>query len=231
MVHLLTLNPSLRIFFRKFSCHTAMTSPNSVFLDPFCLRQFEGSFQGTRIQCIPEDFIQHINQFIAQNPNCFEEGYAPFCKHIFIPNFTDARIGYLAITPDNESLLRSGYESRTTDELPVLTRWFDAKDVDVPQASVLDLILYSREQIILENSALSKTVGPDHPMNQPGFTSCQWGLISIKSQDVFRELPMTPITMMRNALGKHEGGSGVPLEKIKYMASVDFWCKHALVKS
>ena len=30
------------------------------------------------------------------------------------------------------------------------------------------------------------------------------------------EIPMNPITMMRNALGKSEGGSGVPLEREKY---------------
>jgi hypothetical protein len=28
-----------------------------------------------------------------------------------------------------------------------------------------------------------------------------------------KETPMEPITMMRNALGKTEGGSGVPLDR------------------
>ena len=41
---------------------------------------------------------------------------------------------------------------------------------------------------------------------------------------------MDPITMMRNALGKEEGGSGVQLEKEKYMQSVKYWEKHAIVK-
>ena len=36
--------------------------------------------------------------------------------------------------------------------------------------------------------------------------------------------------MMRNALGKEEGGSGVPLEREKYRASVDFWRERAPVK-
>ena len=40
---------------------------------------------------------------------------------------------------------------------------------------------------------------------------------------------MTPITMMRNALGKEEGGSGVPLDKAKYMESVAYWQNHAIV--
>ena len=36
--------------------------------------------------------------------------------------------------------------------------------------------------------------------------------------------------MMRNSLGKEEGGSGVPLDKEKYKASVEFWSKNALIK-
>lgn len=38
-----------------------------------------------------------------------------------------------------------------------------------------------------------------------------FGIISVKPQDVPHETPMDPITMMRNALGKEEGGSGVKL--------------------
>jgi hypothetical protein len=41
---------------------------------------------------------------------------------------------------------------------------------------------------------------------------------------------MNPITMMRNALGKEEGGSGVPLNKKDYLEAVEFWSKNALVK-
>ena len=57
-----------------------------------------------------------------------------------------------------------------------------------------------------------------------------WGIISVKAQDVDYELPMQPITMMRNALGKEEGGSGVPIVRDEYFRSVDFWSKHAPLK-
>ena len=36
------------------------------------------------------------------------EGYAPFCKHVFVPNFTSAQLSTLRITKYNEHLLRSG---------------------------------------------------------------------------------------------------------------------------
>jgi hypothetical protein len=56
-----------------------------------------------------------------------------------------------------------------------------------------------------------------------------WGIISIKPQDSFDEIPMEPITMMRNALPLSEGGSGTPLTREKYMESVAFWKEHARI--
>lgn len=41
---------------------------------------------------------------------------------------------------------------------------------------------------------------------------------------------MQPITMMRNALGREYGGSGVPLDEGKYRESVAFWSKHVAIK-
>jgi hypothetical protein len=49
---------------------------------------------------------------------------------------------------------KSGYEQRKEGELAVLVEWVDASDVPPPLASHLDVILYSREQITLENIAM-----------------------------------------------------------------------------
>jgi hypothetical protein len=40
---------------------------------------------------------------------------------------------------------------------------------------------------------------------------------------------MQPITMMRNALGREEGGSGVALGRDAYEASVAYWQGHAAI--
>jgi hypothetical protein len=56
-----------------------------------------------------------------------------------------------------------------------------------------------------------------------------WGIISIKPQLEDYETPMTPITAMRNALSKSEGGSGVPLDRQAYMQAVAFWSEHAMI--
>jgi len=41
---------------------------------------------------------------------------------------------------------------------------------------------------------------------------------------------MTPVTMMRNALGPEQGGSGEPLNLDKYRESVEFWNLQAMIK-
>ena len=63
--------------------------------------------------------------------------------------------------------------------------------------------------------------------NDPNPETAPWGIVSIKAQDVDYELPMAPITAMRNALGKEEGGSGVPLDRDEYLKAVAYWKDHA----
>ena len=50
------------------------------------------------------------------------DGYAPFCKHVFVRNFVGAKLGALQISDDNKHLLQCGYSRRRPEELPVLTR-------------------------------------------------------------------------------------------------------------
>jgi len=110
--------------------------------------------------------------------------------------------------------------------LPVLTRFFPAGTVaeeDLPIATYLDVILYSREQIKKENAAMG-----DEPTSE--FDAVPWGVVSVKPQTVDFELPMNPITAMRNALGEEHGGSGKPIDRKEYMEAVDFWDKHAVAR-
>ena len=93
---------------------------------------------------------------------------------------------------------------------------------EAPKAPSLDVILYSYQQVQEENKAKGE-IDP-HDFNY------EWGVVGVKTQEVEFELPMQPITVMRNALGKEEGGSGVPMEREKYLQAVEFWSKHALIK-
>eukprot|EP00286_Rhodomonas_abbreviata_P015844 CAMPEP_0181340414 /NCGR_PEP_ID=MMETSP1101-20121128/29823_1 /TAXON_ID=46948 /ORGANISM="Rhodomonas abbreviata, Strain Caron Lab Isolate" /LENGTH=259 /DNA_ID=CAMNT_0023451541 /DNA_START=253 /DNA_END=1030 /DNA_ORIENTATION=+ len=191
-------------------------------LDGFAKRQWDPEYKGLVITGMTQEEVEaKVNEIYWENPTLVD-GYAPFCKHIFVPNFLEGALCEAApITDENRHLLLSEYQARKPEELPVLVRWFPKEKVKAPLATHLDLILYSREQIIKETQAMGKEV--------PEGEAPPWGLISIKAQGIDKEIPMQPITMMRNTLGKEEGGSGVPMDRAKYAESVEYWSKHATI--
>lgn len=203
----------------------SLPAGDTFFLDNFAARQWnDASYTGTQLSHDQADFVQRIHaHHLSGAP--LVDGYAPFCKHLFIPNFTDATVGALKITPDNKHLLNSGYIKRRPEELAVLARWFPSNAVpNPPTAKYLDIILYSRVQLIKEYEALPST---DKTQDLP---DAPWGIISIKSQDEGHETPMQPITMLRNSLGREEGGSGVCIDRKAYEASVAYWECHAVIQ-
>ena len=115
----------------------------------------------------------------------------------------------MPVTDANRHLLCSAYEARNRAELPVLVRWFEG--LQAPVADYLIAILYSREQLLQEGSPID----------------ADWGVVGCLYTDAPAEMPMAPITMMRNALGVAEGGSGVPLDAAAYRRSVEYWSSHA----
>lgn len=153
-----------------------------------------------------EAFEAYLN---AHPPLAVLDGYAPFCKLHVHRNCTSTRCMAVPITDANRHLLRSDYEARTRDELPVLVRWFEG--VDAPVAEYLVVILYDRAQLAREGTAID----------------ADWGVVGCLYTMTPEELPMAPITMLRNALGVEEGGSGVPLDREAYRRSVAFWSVHA----
>ena len=200
----------------------------SIILDEFAYRHWDNpNYHGARITTMTkEEFIEYVRKYISENggfDKCSVEGYAPFCRHIFMPNPTDARVDSVLITPEIEPLIKSGYCARRDDELPVLCRWISAADLPngVPKANVLDLIFYNHEQLKLEAEAMKFDVHPGE---------WDWGLISIKGQDKPGEIPMQPITAMRNALGREYGGSSVPIDEKKYRESAEYWNKYISVQ-
>jgi hypothetical protein len=175
--------------------------------------------------CDKEAFVRRVHQLHAEGASLVD-GYAPFCKHVFIPNEWGCLASALPVTDANVGLLRSGYTRRRPEELPVLARWFPADLVTVHVASHLDVILYSREQMEKEYAAM--------PAADRGASAAlpgaPWAIISIKAQDEGHETPMQPITMLRNALGREQGGSGVALDREAYEAAAAYWETHAVVQ-
>lgn len=185
----------------------------------FALRNWEPGASGTRVEGIsPDELVARCNAAVAagQAP---VPGYAPFCTHLFLENDTPTRCGFAPITPANAHLVRCGYRARRAGERAVLERWFEG--LEPPVASWLDVILYSREQLEAEAAA--------YP-GEGDVPDCDRGIVSVIGTLEPREPPMPPITQMRNALGRAEGGSGRPIDRQAYDAAVAFWERHAAVR-
>lgn len=176
----------------------------SIVLTEFArVRLFPREPRANTIQDItPGAFERYLND----NPPLHDlPGYAAFCRLHVHRNWTSTRCLTVPITDANRHRLRSGYEARQRSELPVLVRWFEG--VEPPVADYLIPILYSRDQLAAEGSPID----------------ADWGVVGCLYTSEPAEIPMAPVTMMRNALGVAEGGSGVPLDPEAYRRSVAFW--------
>ena len=67
--------------------------------------------------------MEKIHEYYAKDTYPLHDGYAPFCKHLFVENFVGTPSGVMEITEDNVQLLRSDYIRRRPEELAVLTRY------------------------------------------------------------------------------------------------------------
>ncbi len=152
------------------------------------------------------EFLATLN---SREPEAVLDGYADFCKLHVHPNWTQTACQVVPLGPENEARMGSAYEARADGELPVLTRWLEG--VAPERARYLIVILYSREQMASEGEQID----------------ADWGIVGCLATMQPRETPMAPITLLRNALGVQEGGSGVPLDRAAYEESVQFWSTHA----
>ena len=219
-----------------------MENIKNIKITDFAKRHFDPKFGGTKITDMSvEEFELKLNSElnlyygIREGRNFLEitsdikallPGYADFCKLVCVKNTTSARTGSLPITMANYQYLRSGFSSRTPNELAVMERWFELP-IPAPRAEYLMVVLYSKEQVNKERNVEIEKNGPGGWA--PDFEG-DWGVVAILGQMYAGEEPMKPITMMRNALGIEEGGSGVTIDKQRYAKSVAFWSENATVK-
>jgi len=219
----------------------------------FAERHFDKDFGGTKILDITKEEVENKlnNLYVEHSDNNYAnyltllagddvkvmDGYADFCKLVAVKNFTDAKVGSMPITLENYQYLRSGYSARRESELSVFSRWLELP-LGKPKAEYLVFVLYSKEQIDKESQAdYEKEIKKwdESPFSyskpeEPKAFGADWGVVAILGQSHSNEEPMKPETMLRNALGKEEGGSGVALDREAYIKSVKFWDKNATVK-
>lgn len=184
-----------------------------IVMTDFALSHFDATEHQPAIPGLsPEEFVAKINEM---EPLCIQEGYAPFCKLLFYANWTKALCGIIPVTEASNTLIRTGYEARRETELPVLVRYIPGENLH-PEAfaEYLCVIVYDKEQMAKEGTPIEG----------------DYAVVNILRLMELEEPPIPPITMMRNALGVAEGGSGVPLDREKYLTSVAFWERHVAVK-
>lgn len=224
-------------------------------LTKFVQRQWDRGFAGTNMNGIwQEDFIKQIN-YMYHKENLIPSNNE-FCKYLYFENdnyevdkqplFPSLKRAVIKIDHTIYPYIQSGYSSRTAEELAVLSRWvsFPVGSYKLPTAEWIGLVLYSRQQLLDEHNAqfppedyqVSNAPWTDKGiavMGPPEFElteEAEYGIVAIMGLGQPEMDPMPPITHLRNALGKEQGGNGVPINKQEYDKSVQFWKEHILVK-
>ncbi|MCB1381757.1 MAG: DUF3228 family protein [Notoacmeibacter sp.] len=185
----------------------------------FALRQWTETAGAKRITGLSPDGLVALCNAEVSGGASLVEGYAPFCKHLFLANPSPTRCSFAPVTEANRPLLRSGYQARRDGELPVLERWFEG--LEAPRAQWLDVILYSHDQLLAEAAS---------GLDDDAVPECDWGIVSVIGTLEAVEPPMPPITQMRNSLGIEEGGSGRAIDRDAYARAVTFWETHASIR-
>lgn len=196
---------------RENGCHLCGPTEKFVVSD-FAKRNFDATKHAPAIPQTLEEFEKWLN---AERPLFVRDGYAPFCKLRFYYNNTKAKAGVISLEGENagfQPFIQTRYEARRETELPVLVRSLPSEVVNI-RAKYLCVIVYDKEQMAKEGDPID----------------ADFAVVNILRLMDAVEPPMPPITMMRNALGVEEGGSGFPLDKKKYMESVIFWSTHIAV--
>jgi hypothetical protein len=189
----------------------------------FVKRQFNVSFVGTKIT---EDISTLLLKDINYADHILIDSPDDHCKYLIIENkFNEIKQGVIERSIDQHMFLRTGYSSRTPNELPVLSEWLELpKYFKKPKANYLVFVLYTYKQLLNEYYTEIQTF--DFELSE----DCEWGVVAILGCAESEPDPMPPITIFRNALGKKEGGNGVKLNHELYKKSVEFWSKYIITK-
>jgi len=199
----------------------------------FALRHFKQGAGTVVGNVTPEMFVDEVNALVDQanisgNPKfLFRDSLYPFCKYVIIQNFTDAIASTEKITLENYQYLRSGYSARRDSELPYLSRWFDFPVKNTKPSKNLVLILYSREQLLEEHNG-DQAQFESHEFEIP--EDCEYGIVSMQALNEVVVEPMTPYTMVRNALGIKWGGNGEDINEDYLRTAAEYWSTHAIIK-
>ena len=205
----------------------------TVGLTKFVMRQTESNFAGTQVSGEQLEILVNIatEMMNSSMPGMIKDGNDPWVKiatiypsHPRVPDELDTiKYPVVEITQENEPLLLTGYKARQDGEFPVLSRWFHPyaggdHRVEGISPHHVDVILYTKEQLVAEGKK----------SGMPDYSGADFDVVSVNAE-MEEKVPMLPITLLRNALGKEYGGSGAELDPKTYAKAVEFWHRHAMI--
>lgn len=209
---------------------------NKIQYTNFTLRYFKKDFVGTNLSHINQDeLLEFINSNyndiypVDLDDNDIEllDSLYDFCKYLVIPLDNEYKINCSVkrIEQSDYQFIKSDYSSRTETELDVISRRLEIPKIfSQPKSKYLVVILYTKEQLLKEHDSTDKNI--KFELNN----DCEYGIVSLMGTIEPYPDSITPITMMRNALGKKYGGNGVKINFDEYNKSVNFWKYHILIK-
>ena len=185
----------------------------TIAVNEFVLRQVKGSGKTFCKDLTFQQIAEYAENQLNFNPNSIQPGYrdgvlliqceSKMNVHFFSP---------MVKVNDNTKLEAIVIKRREEEESYIQIRALNGK---LLPTSRVDLILY-RQDVLAENNEQT--------------TEADWELIAFQAvPEGMEELPMGPITMMRNQL-ELPGGTAANYASEKWAESVNFWQKYAFLK-
>jgi len=183
---------------------------NSVGLNSFVKRQIKGSGK-TYSTLTFEEILVHVEDQLAKG--IYKKGYRDGVILIPVANhFINKFICPIVKIDSNTKIESIVKKRRKNEELYISTKALNGKPLKIV---AIDLILY-RHDVLNETNESE--------------TNKEWELIAFQAiPENIKNLPMGPVTMMRNQL-ELPGGTKATYDSKKWAESVNFWQKFALLK-
>tara|TARA_A100001015_G_scaffold51012_1_gene56154 strand:+ start:5245 stop:5814 length:570 start_codon:yes stop_codon:yes gene_type:complete len=181
-------------------------------INQFARRQIKGSGKTYSDQLSFEEIAEHAEKQILNGK--YKNGYRDGVIIVSVSNELIKNFVCPFVKIKNNTKLFANFVRRSPGEDPYIQ--ICALNGKLLITGKVNLVLYSNE-VLKENKENS--------------TNCEWELISILSiPKGINEIPMGPVTMMRNQLNL-KGGTKGNYSSADWAKSVKFWQNYAVLKS
>tara|TARA_B100000700_G_C14934618_1_gene803632 strand:- start:249 stop:830 length:582 start_codon:yes stop_codon:yes gene_type:complete len=185
----------------------------TVAVNKFVLRQVDGSGKTFSNKLTFQQIAEYAENQLNSNPNSIQPGYRDGVLLIRCEAKMNAYFSSPMVKIDEDTKLEAIVTKRRDEEEPYIQ--IRAVEGKLLPTERVDLILY-RQDVLVENNEQS--------------TDADWELIGFQAVPKgMKDLPMGPVTMMRNQL-ELPGGTAANYSSEQWAESVNFWQQYAFLK-